>query len=165
MRSDERRSYTTSPGCRPGALVLHTRRDRCLRDRGPRVLWGRWGACTGRREHRRRDERRPRGANALVQPAIASAFRGFLDLYVLGVHGRRQVQVQNVYDRGFAGTAAKSYEGLVNEALARAGGGGFEVVLDRSIRGQHITSPHALEWIASDLRDRGRRGAAASIGE
>jgi hypothetical protein len=80
---------------------------------------------------------------------------GFLDLYVLGAEGRRQVQVQNVYDLGFKGRASKSYERAVNEALGRASGSGsFQAVLDTTIRKKHIISRWALEWILRDLRAR-----------
>jgi hypothetical protein len=76
---------------------------------------------------------------------------GFLDLYVMGAVARRQMQVQNVFDIGFRGRASKTYESAVNDALGDSGGR-FEVVLDTTIRRQHIISRWALTRIQQDLR-------------
>ncbi len=73
----------------------------------------------------------------------------WMDLYALGAIGgsapRRQVQLLNQYDSCcFYGVAHKTYEPHVRRAVAAAGSGQWDVVLDRTHR-EHQISPHALE--------------------
>ena len=79
------------------------------------------------------------------------AIADYPDLYVLGAHQRRQLQVLNEFDPCcFGGDHRSIYESQVQEALSAAGGGSFDVFVDTDNR-QHSIGRMSLEAIYSDM--------------
>jgi hypothetical protein len=84
------------------------------------------------------------------------AIADYVDLYVLGAHERRQMQVLNEFDPCcFSGDHRSLYEAQVLAAVNASGGGSFEVFLDSDNR-QHSISPRALEAIIEDIEAAAR---------
>jgi len=79
------------------------------------------------------------------------AIADYVDLYVLGAHERRQLQILNEFDPCcFSGDYRSIYELQVQAAIKASGGGSFDVLLDGENR-QHSISSVALEAIISDI--------------
>ena len=79
------------------------------------------------------------------------AVADYPDLYVLGAHQRRQLQVLNEFDPCcFGGDHRAIYELQVQEALSAAGGGSFGVFMDTDNR-QHRIGRASFEAIVSDM--------------
>jgi hypothetical protein len=75
----------------------------------------------------------------------------YVDLYVLGAHRRRQLQVLNEFDPCcFRGDYRSIYLSQVQGAVSASGGGSFDVFLDAENR-QHSISGAALEMIVSEM--------------
>lgn len=84
------------------------------------------------------------------------ALADYADLYVLGAHERRQMQVINENDPCcFGGDHRSLYLEQVQAAVASSGGGAFAVFLDTDNR-EHSIGPAALAAILADM------GATAS---
>jgi hypothetical protein len=81
------------------------------------------------------------------------AIADYVDLYVLGAHQRRQMQVLNEFDPCcFSGDHRAVYERQVQAAIEDSGAGSFEVLLDSDNR-QHSLSPMALDAIITEMED------------
>ncbi len=79
------------------------------------------------------------------------AIADYEDLYVLGAHQRRQLQVLNEFDPCCSGGDHRSiYEPQVQDAVRDAGGGSFAVFMDRDNH-QHSIGRAALDLILSDI--------------
>lgn len=71
----------------------------------------------------------------------------YLELYVMGSYGRRQLQILNKYDPvGFEGIEYRLYEKEVKKISQ-----GFDIYSDDTHR-KHIVSDRALEVIFNDLK-------------
>jgi hypothetical protein len=76
----------------------------------------------------------------------------YIELYLLGAAGRRQVQVYNVYDNCcFSGTYSNTFRDYVQASVTEIGGS-FDTVLDDTIQGHEI-SDYALEAILGDIEN------------
>jgi hypothetical protein len=85
-----------------------------------------------------------------TEPSIY-AIADYVDLYVLGAHERRQMQVLNQFDPCcFSGDHRAIYEPQVQAAIEASGGGSFDVFLDSDNR-QHSLAPRALDAILQDM--------------
>ncbi len=74
----------------------------------------------------------------------------YIDLYVLGAAGRRQLQIFNRFSPCcFPGSYASTYQPFVS-AAAYDLGGSFGVYLDESVA-EPVFSPHAVEVILADI--------------
>jgi len=77
-------------------------------------------------------------------------YASYLELYLLGSSGRRQLQVYNVFDNCcFSGTYSNTFKEYV-QAEAEKSSGSFNVVLDDTFIG-HMISDYALEIIVNDM--------------
>ena len=77
-------------------------------------------------------------------------YASYLELYLLGSAGRRQLQVFNVFDDCcFAGTYSNTFKGYIQVEAERIGGS-FDISLDDTFVG-HMISDYAIEIIVSDI--------------
>jgi hypothetical protein len=79
---------------------------------------------------------------------------GYLDLYVLGSHGkgRAQLQILNRYDPCcFAGDKWRAYRDVVRDVVSASGDGDFDVWEDATHH-EHAVSPAAMERIVNALK-------------
>ncbi len=77
----------------------------------------------------------------------------YLDMYVLATDrpGRRQIQIFNRYDRCcYRNVKGLLYEGPVREAVARIGGGYFDVDIDET-HADHKISERSMEYVLKDM--------------
>ncbi len=84
-------------------------------------------------------------------PMIRAA--NYLEMFILASLGkdRRQLQIFNRYDRCcYNNTKGKLYEQAVKDALARAGEGRFDVLIDET-HARHKISSYALDAILKDM--------------